>query len=32
MESLIAISQLEDHFITIENLGNIPPEPDEDSE
>lgn len=32
MESLIAISQLEDHFITIENLGNIPPEPDEDEE
>lgn len=31
MESLIAISQLEDYFITIQNLGSIPPE-DEDGE
>ena len=29
MESLIAISQLEDYFMTIEALGNIPPEEDE---
>lgn len=29
MESLIAISQLEDYFMTIESLGNIPPEEDE---
>ena len=31
MEDLIAVSSLEDHFITIENLGNVPPE-DEDEE
>lgn len=29
MEDLIAISSLEDFFITIENLGTIPPEDDE---
>jgi len=29
MEDLIAISSLEDFFITIENLGSIPPEDDE---
>lgn len=30
MESLIAISQLEDFLITVENLGSIPPESDEE--
>ena len=30
MESLIAISQLQDYFATIKNLGGIPPEEDED--
>jgi len=32
MESLIAVSQLQDYFNTIEALGNIPPEYDEESE
>lgn len=31
MEDLIAISSLEDFFVTIENLGSMPPE-DEDDE
>jgi hypothetical protein len=31
MEELVAISHLEDHFITIENLGSVPSE-DEESE
>ena len=30
MEDLIAISSLEDFFMTIENMGTIPPEDDED--
>jgi hypothetical protein len=30
MEDLIAISSLEDFFITIENLGSIPPEDDDE--
>lgn len=30
MEDLIAISSLEDFFITIENLGTIPPESEEE--
>jgi hypothetical protein len=30
MEDLIAISKLEDFFITIENLGALPSEEDED--
>ena len=30
MEDLIAISSLEDYFITIENLGTIPPEEEEE--
>ena len=30
MEDLIAISSLQDFFIMLENLGNIPPEPEED--
>lgn len=29
MEDLIAISSLEDFFVTIENLGSTPPEEDE---
>jgi hypothetical protein len=32
MEELIAISALQDYFITIQNLGSIPPENDEDEE
>jgi len=32
MEDLIAISSLQDHFITIENLGNIPAESEDDLE
>ena len=30
MEDLIAISSLQDFFITVENLGSIPPESDDD--
>ena len=30
MEDLIAISSLEDFFVTIENLGSIPSDEDED--
>ena len=30
MESLIAVSRLQDHFIMIENLGNIPEEQEEE--
>lgn len=30
MEDLIAISSLQDHFMTIENLGTIHPDEDED--
>jgi hypothetical protein len=30
MEDLIAISSLEDYFVTIENLGTIPSEEDEE--
>jgi len=30
MEDLIGISSLEDFFVTVENLGSIPPEDDED--
>ena len=30
MEDLIAISSLEDFFVTIENLGTIPPEDEEE--
>ena len=30
MEDLIAISSLEDFFITIENLGSVPPEDDDE--
>ena len=30
MEDLIAISSLQDHFITIENLGTIQPDEDEE--
>ena len=32
MEELIAISHLEDFFITVENLGSIPSESDDDDE
>lgn len=32
MEDLIAVSKLQDFFITVENLGTVPPESDEDSE
>lgn len=32
MEDLIGISSLQDHFITLENLGNIPPDSDENDE
>lgn len=32
MEDLIAISSLEDYFITIENLGTIPPEEEEEDQ
>jgi len=32
MEQLVAISQLEDYFMTIKSLGTIPPEDDEDVE
>jgi len=30
MEDLIAISSLQDFFIMLENLGNIPPEPEDE--
>ena len=30
MEDLIGISSLEDFFVTVENLGSIPPEDDQD--
>jgi hypothetical protein len=30
MEDLVAISKLEDFFITVENLGTVPPEEDEE--
>ena len=30
IESLIAISHLQDFFITVKNLGTVPPEEDED--
>lgn len=32
MEDLIAVSKLQDFFITVENLGTVPPESDEDAE
>ena len=32
MEQLVAISQLEDYFVTIENLGALPSDEDDDSE
>lgn len=32
MEDLIAISSLEDFFVTIENLGTIPPEDDDEND
>jgi hypothetical protein len=32
MEDLIAISSLQDYFLTVENLGSIPPETDSDDE
>ena len=32
MEDLIAISSLEDFFVTIENLGSIPPENDDEDD
>jgi hypothetical protein len=32
MEDLIAISSLQDHFISIENLGSIPSEDDDEDE
>ncbi len=32
MEDLIAISSLEDHFVTIENLGSAPSEDEDETE
>jgi len=32
MESLVAISQLEDHFHTIKNLGTVVPEDEEEAQ